>query len=283
MPRKCPGTNIPSVNEDPIECCNLISSNCVVMAEAVPCLQLGKGKTLTEAFERLCKNLRPVPGSSNNIFVEAGDNVTVDVTNSGNTTIYTVNADAGAVVTAGNNVTVVPTVVAGVNYYEVSANTVVGPQGPQGPAGMDATEGIKFYHTHLLFEPDFSIPTGYPLLSGAAITVGSAVTTKLSELDMTEISPGDYLMTLELNLDASPEVYINVTYELRKNGVRIPHSTRVFRLTGGTPADEQSHVGVSAPVSIGNTTDTIEVWISNHYVGNGSLVVAGGSLTALRK
>lgn len=210
MSRKCPGTNIPSVNEDPIECCNLISSNCVVMAEAVPCLQLGKGKTLTEAFERLCKNLRP-------------------------------------------------------------------------GAGGNVPEKTKFYHTHLLFEPDFAIPAGYPLLSGAAITVGSAVTTKLAQLDMTGISPGDYLMTLELNLDASPDVQINIAYELRKNGIRIPYSTRVFRLTGGTPADEQSHVGVSAPVSIGNTTDTVEVWIVNHYVGNGSLVVAGGSLTALRK
>lgn len=52
MSKKCQGTVIPTVNEESIECCGLTPSNCVIMSEAVPCLELGKGVTLTKAMEK---------------------------------------------------------------------------------------------------------------------------------------------------------------------------------------------------------------------------------------
>lgn len=83
----CKEVNVPSVNEDPIKCDHLHSTDCVILEEAVPCLQTGKGSTLTELFRRLCVNL-----SKTMVEVEAGDNVTVDESVLNNTTIYTVNA-----------------------------------------------------------------------------------------------------------------------------------------------------------------------------------------------
>ena len=57
MSRYCQDTNIPSVNEEAIECCETTPSNCVVASEAIPCLQLGKGDTLTKALVNMCKRI----------------------------------------------------------------------------------------------------------------------------------------------------------------------------------------------------------------------------------
>ena len=53
----CQDTNIPQVNEDALECCEIHETNCIKTSEAVPCLQVGKGETLTKLFQRLCKFL----------------------------------------------------------------------------------------------------------------------------------------------------------------------------------------------------------------------------------
>ena len=57
MSRDCQGTNVPKVNEEAVECCELTPSNCVVTSEAIPCLQLGKGDTLTKALVNMCKRI----------------------------------------------------------------------------------------------------------------------------------------------------------------------------------------------------------------------------------
>lgn len=54
---ECNDTSIPTVDETALECCELIGTNCVVTSEAVPCLRVGKGSTLTHLFSKLCKNL----------------------------------------------------------------------------------------------------------------------------------------------------------------------------------------------------------------------------------
>ena len=60
MSRDCQNTNIPKVNEDALECCELTPSKCVVMSEAVPCLQVGKGDTLDRFTKNLCKKFKKV-------------------------------------------------------------------------------------------------------------------------------------------------------------------------------------------------------------------------------
>lgn len=54
----CNDTNVPEVDNSSIECCELVSDKCVVTSEAVPCLQVGKGATLTHLFKRLCLHLK---------------------------------------------------------------------------------------------------------------------------------------------------------------------------------------------------------------------------------
>ncbi len=54
MSESCKDTNIPSVDETALECCEIHSTNCVVTSEAVPCLKTGKGATLTKLFSNLC-------------------------------------------------------------------------------------------------------------------------------------------------------------------------------------------------------------------------------------
>ena len=54
MSESCKDTNIPSVDETALECCEIHSTNCIVTAEAVPCLKTGKGATLTKLFSNLC-------------------------------------------------------------------------------------------------------------------------------------------------------------------------------------------------------------------------------------
>lgn len=57
MGEHCNDTNIPTTDETALECCEVYSTNCVVTAEAVPCLSVGKGTTLTKLFKRLCTAL----------------------------------------------------------------------------------------------------------------------------------------------------------------------------------------------------------------------------------
>lgn len=53
----CNETNVPEVDNSSVECCELTPTNCVITSEAVPCLKIGKGDTLTKLFKRLCKYL----------------------------------------------------------------------------------------------------------------------------------------------------------------------------------------------------------------------------------
>ena len=59
----CNETNVPEVDNSSIECCELTPTNCVVTSEAIPCLQVGKGSTLTNLFKRLCIKLNSTPTS----------------------------------------------------------------------------------------------------------------------------------------------------------------------------------------------------------------------------
>lgn len=56
----CNETNVPEVDNSSVECCELTPTNCVVTSEAVPCLQVGKGSTLTNLFKRLCAHLKAI-------------------------------------------------------------------------------------------------------------------------------------------------------------------------------------------------------------------------------
>ena len=87
MSKGCPGTSIPTVNEEALKCCSLISTDCILTEEAIPCIQIGKGETLTKVFKRLCTNLK-----SRIYNVVAGDNTEVETTVVGNTTTYTISA-----------------------------------------------------------------------------------------------------------------------------------------------------------------------------------------------
>lgn len=57
MSENCNDTNIPAVDDTALECCEIYSTNCIVTAEAVPCLAVGKGSTLTKLFRKLCTAL----------------------------------------------------------------------------------------------------------------------------------------------------------------------------------------------------------------------------------
>jgi hypothetical protein len=57
MSENCNDTNIPAVDDTALECCEIHSTNCIVTAEAVPCLAVGKGSTLTKLFRKLCTAL----------------------------------------------------------------------------------------------------------------------------------------------------------------------------------------------------------------------------------
>jgi hypothetical protein len=57
MSENCNDTNIPAVDDTALECCEIHSTNCIVTAEAVPCLAVGKGSTLTKLFRKLCAAL----------------------------------------------------------------------------------------------------------------------------------------------------------------------------------------------------------------------------------
>lgn len=54
---ECNDTSIPTVDETALECCELVGTNCVVTSEAIPCIRVGKGSTLTALFKKLCKYL----------------------------------------------------------------------------------------------------------------------------------------------------------------------------------------------------------------------------------
>lgn len=57
MGRNCDDINIPTTDESQIACCEIIGTDCISLSKAVPCLQAGKGKTLTYMLDRLCSNL----------------------------------------------------------------------------------------------------------------------------------------------------------------------------------------------------------------------------------
>ena len=52
--KNCNETSIPEVDNSSVECCELVSDKCVVTSKAVPCLQIGKGDTISRLFSRLC-------------------------------------------------------------------------------------------------------------------------------------------------------------------------------------------------------------------------------------
>lgn len=56
----CKEVNIPTVNDDSVDCDHIHSTDCIVTSESVPCLQTGAGATLTELLNRLCSNLNNV-------------------------------------------------------------------------------------------------------------------------------------------------------------------------------------------------------------------------------
>ena len=150
----CNDTNIPSVNEDALECCHTHSSNCILLAEAVPCLQTGKGQTLTELLKRLCANL-----SKTMVDVVAGDGIEVSSSVVNNTTTYTISAEQKEF------------------FYEevisdidiVSGAALPGPDQYFFPTGYDTLEyentgpDQKRYEVHVSY--DTNIPEGTPVNS----------------------------------------------------------------------------------------------------------------------
>lgn len=88
----CKQTNTPTVNDDAIECEELIPSNCVVLSEAVPCIQAGKGSTLTNAFRRICSVLNSIINSISNLsFLSLTDTPNSYVGASGNQVVVNEN------------------------------------------------------------------------------------------------------------------------------------------------------------------------------------------------
>lgn len=88
----CKQTNIPTVNNASIECAELTSSNCIILSEAVPCIQAGKGSTLTNAFRRVCVVLNSIINSISNLsFLSLTDTPNSYVGASGNQVVVNEN------------------------------------------------------------------------------------------------------------------------------------------------------------------------------------------------
>jgi len=85
MAEECNDINVPTVNEDSIECCDLYSTNCIKLAEAVPCLASGKGETLTTLLSRLCDVIL-----NQNTIVTGSDGIGIDSTTVDGITTYNV-------------------------------------------------------------------------------------------------------------------------------------------------------------------------------------------------
>lgn len=56
----CSDPSKPQVNEDAIECCELIPSNCVVTSEYQNYFKIGKGKTLTYVIDTIAKYVKAI-------------------------------------------------------------------------------------------------------------------------------------------------------------------------------------------------------------------------------
>lgn len=146
----------------------------------------------------------------------------------------------------------------------------------------EINSGSTVYYNKINFQPDINEPGGYPLIGGAALTIPVNSTSSIADLQTSNIEIGNYMLFFEGVIDGGGSTaLVNFNYEIRLNNVVIPYSTRIFRVTSGTPSDYTSTISVNIPVTITNTNDILTVWVYNHSV-NKTVVIIGASLTALK-
>lgn len=134
-------------------------------------------------------------------------------------------------------------------------------------------------------EFDITGVQGWPFITGTTKTIPNDAVTQVSELDLTVVQPGNYLINCEFIIDAGrndPKKWFG--YEIRVNGVRVPNSSRVARVFGGTPADQVCSYSVNCYATGLEADDIISLHIANvddaPTASSYALVLFGGSLTA---
>jgi len=141
---------------------------------------------------------------------------------------------------------------------------------------------LATYFTSMPLELDITQAQGFPSLSGASFTIPNATVTEITPLSTTVVQAGNYIVQVEFVIDAGNNTPKWFGYELRKNGILIPHSTRTPRITGGTPADQIASYSVNAKIDGVLNGDIISLHISNvdHNppASTFSISVFGGSM-----
>lgn len=65
----CGDPNIPTVNNEAKECCELTPTNCVVTSEYQDYFKIGKGKTLTYAINKIAKVVKAIKGTLDDLLL----------------------------------------------------------------------------------------------------------------------------------------------------------------------------------------------------------------------
>lgn len=124
-------------------------------------------------------------------------------------------------------------------------------------------------------------PGGFPY-TGTPFTIADGVTSEITPITLTVVNAGSYTVISEFVLDGGYPASTYIGYELRLNGIVIPYSTRVVRITGGTPSDNIDSFCVNTKVDGLVAGDKISLWISNQTTSPNpySVIVIGGSIEA---
>lgn len=172
---------------------------------------------------------------------------------------------------------------------------LAGPQGPQGltgttgAAGAAGPQGLQGPGNYVLYNAmpiQFTIdqPYGYPYLVGSPYFIAPGSLEEITPLTLTVVQPGSYIINSEFVIDAGIDTPKWIGYELRLNGATIPFTTRVIRMTGGTPADVIGSYSVNGDIKGIVAGDQISLWVVNmdndSPISTFEVAIVGGSLTA---
>lgn len=141
MAVNCDDTNVPSVDETQLECCEIISTKCVSLEESVPSLAVPIGSTLTKFIQRIVSYFNTLNSSVTtiqNYINTSGEILVADIT---------VTPAQLATIEQGSNTLSLLTAPAGKLIYPV--DIVIEKTGDAGESVTAFTEDVRVYSSTL--------------------------------------------------------------------------------------------------------------------------------------
>lgn len=134
---------------------------------------------------------------------------------------------------------------------------------------------------------DFNSLDGFPMSDPPALIPNGI--SKFTPMDTPIQQIGNYVISANFTMEYGGSLPVSgsgikVLFELRKNGVQIPYSTRFVKVNTGTPSPYINTFTTNCETNINASGDVIELWFnSNTDDLNNSLFVASCSITAIKK